>query len=219
MDSSTDINKDPLGTTAGVGGATSFASDFDMSAINEAVAAGGDADTIQNTFDVNDIDLDNTPTSDAELQNQLNKDPNMSLANSSDSIATIDPIAAATAPAPKEPAATFVDGDLMDEPVEEEPATIADLANNAEENLAIDPITNEPVETPVMEPLNDSNEEAVSPEVKEEIAAEENEKAPEQAPAAAAPVKKKSKMPIYIIAFLAVVAIAAVVIAVIVSQK
>ena len=38
MDPSTDINQDPL--TANENGATAFASDFDMSAINEAVAAG-----------------------------------------------------------------------------------------------------------------------------------------------------------------------------------
>ena len=41
MDSS-DNNQAPLNNDAG---ATSFASDFDMSAVNEAVAAGGEADT------------------------------------------------------------------------------------------------------------------------------------------------------------------------------
>ena len=52
MDPSTDIHQDPL--TMNDNGATSFASDFDMSAINEAVAAGGEANQIQNSFDVND---------------------------------------------------------------------------------------------------------------------------------------------------------------------
>jgi len=87
MDSSTDINQDPL--AANDTGATSFDPAFDMTAINEAVAAGGEADNIQNTFDVNSIDLTNTPTSDADLQRQLADNPNMSLANSSESTVPI----------------------------------------------------------------------------------------------------------------------------------
>lgn len=104
---------------------------LDMDAINEAVAAtANDGNNIQNTFDVNDISLDNTPTSDAELKQQMADNPDMSLAGgaSADAAApagavdftnTADPIdspAAAPAAADK-PAETagFVDGDISNE--------------------------------------------------------------------------------------------------------
>ena len=109
MDPSTDVNQDPL--NAKDGGATSYSPDFDMSAINEAVAAGGEADNIQNPFDVNDINLSNTPTTDAELQSQLKDNPDMNLAGAD--------VAGSTAgqpePQPSVAAATFVSGDLTDE--------------------------------------------------------------------------------------------------------
>ena len=54
---------------------------LDMSAIDFAVAATeGQGNNIQQTFDVDSISLDNTPTSDADLQRQLSQDPEMSLA-------------------------------------------------------------------------------------------------------------------------------------------
>ena len=53
---------------------------LDMSAIDFAVAATeGQGNNIQQTFDVDSISLDNTPTSDADLQRQLSQDPEMSL--------------------------------------------------------------------------------------------------------------------------------------------
>lgn len=132
MDPSTNINQDPF--AASNGGATSFASDFDMSAINEAVAAGGETPNIQNTFDANDINLDNTPTTDKDLEQQLADNPNMNLANSIDSSVP----SGATTEAPKATsAASFVSGDLEDAPAEPKPAeapeektTVADLANS-----------------------------------------------------------------------------------------
>ena len=132
MDPSTNINQDPL--AASNGGATSFAPDFDMSAINEAVAAGGETPNIQNTFDANDINLDNTPTTDKDLEQQLADNPNMNLANSIDSSVP----SGATTEAPKATsAASFVGGDLEDAPAEPKPAetpeektTVADLANS-----------------------------------------------------------------------------------------
>jgi len=218
MDPSTDINQDPI---SGGKGATSFASDFDMSAINEAVAAGGEADKIQNTFDVNDIELDNTPTTDADLQRQLSDDPSMSLASSSNSAVAASaaptsvqsaPVTAATSE-PKEPAATFVDGDLENEPADdsapaEAPATIADLANSADDIFLKDPIDDMPA-APAAE-----EEKPATGEAKETV-----EETPAQTSVASAPVKKKSKLPIYIIVALVVVAAAAVTIAVIVSAK
>lgn len=104
---------------------------LDMDAINEAVAAtANEGNNIQNTFDVNDISLDNVPTSDAELQKQMADNPNMSLANGGDATTdassgpvdftnTTDPInnaATSDGGAPKsEEAAGFVDGDLTNE--------------------------------------------------------------------------------------------------------
>lgn len=55
--------------------------ELDMDAINAAVnASAGNDPNLQNSFDVNDISLDNTPTSAAELQQQMEKNPEMSLA-------------------------------------------------------------------------------------------------------------------------------------------
>lgn len=103
--------------------------DMDLSAINAAIAesANAAAQDLQNTFDVENISLDNTPTTDAELAAQQAADPNLSLAGApaaepaANSAAT--PVATPTAtPAPAAPAqqapetAGFVDGDLMDDP-------------------------------------------------------------------------------------------------------
>ena len=78
---------------------------LDMDAINAAVAATeNEGNKIQNTFDVNDISLDNTPTSDAELEKQMADNPDMNLA-----------------------------GGASDEPAEPAaPATPADYTNNSD---------------------------------------------------------------------------------------
>ena len=54
---------------------------LDMDAINAAVnASAGNDPNLQGTFDVNDISLDDTPTTAAELEQQMKKNPEMSLA-------------------------------------------------------------------------------------------------------------------------------------------
>lgn len=55
--------------------------ELDMDAINAAVnATAGNDPNLQNAFDVNDISLDDTPTTAAELEQQMQKNPEMSLA-------------------------------------------------------------------------------------------------------------------------------------------
>ena len=55
--------------------------ELDMDAINAAVnATAGNDPNLQGTFDVNDISLDDTPTTAAELEQQMQKNPEMSLA-------------------------------------------------------------------------------------------------------------------------------------------
>lgn len=105
---------------------------LDMDAINAAVAATeNDGNKIQNTFDVNDITLDNTPTSDAELKQQMADNPDMNLAGGAvdapvepaapvDLSSASDPLSTpATNPKPEnqKPAETagFVDGDISNE--------------------------------------------------------------------------------------------------------
>jgi hypothetical protein len=241
MDPSTDINQDPL--AAGDTGATSFAPDFDMSAINEAVAAGGESSNIQNSFDVNDINLENTPTSDAELEQQLKDEPNMSLANSADS----NLASAATEPTTP-PVAGFVDGDLTDEPVATDDATAstppADINSDPLDGFeaAVAAATPDDAATPAETPV-----ESLSAETPAETPAEETPAEPatiadlanaandptiteapdavppsdiqpsEAKPANAAAEAGKSKAPTYILVALAIVAVTAVIIALFVS--
>ena len=126
---------------------------IDLDAINEAIAESEKAPAQQNSFDVNDIDLENTPTTDAELQEQLNQDPNMSLAGGSSDggAATETPLSAPEVAAQHEPVAPvagFVDGDLMDDPEapapEPEPtpdyaAREADPVESFDENAPVAP--------------------------------------------------------------------------------
>ncbi len=70
---------------------------LDMDAINAAVnASAGNDPNLQNTFDVNDISLDDTPTTAAELEQQMKKNPEMSLAGSviDNSVSTEDAVKA-----------------------------------------------------------------------------------------------------------------------------
>jgi hypothetical protein len=242
MDPSTNINQDPL--AASNGGATSFAPDFDMSAINEAVAAGGETPNIQNTFDANDINLDNTPTTDKDLEQQLADNPNMNLANSIDSSVP----SGATTEAPKATlAASFVGGDLEDAPAEPKPAeapeektTVADLANS----LSSEPAEEAPSATEELSVSQDdaligaSSEGADGRPVAMDDQARPDETttqndfmappapapettSPTAAPETTAPVAagvaapKKSNVPMIILIALAMVAVAAVVVAVI----
>ena len=104
---------------------------MDLSAINEAIAASADeaSKAPQQSFDVKDISLDNTPTTDAELKQQQEKTPDLNLANSGSATsatadsttvaattpATATPSASAAADKPAAPAASFIDGDIMDD--------------------------------------------------------------------------------------------------------
>ncbi len=106
--------------------AVSASNDMDLSAINAAIteSANAAAQDLQNTFDVENISLDNTPTTDAELAAQQAADPNLSLAGtpaatSAPAPAPADPAATPASAAPAQQAAEtagFVDGDLMDDP-------------------------------------------------------------------------------------------------------
>ena len=124
---------------------------MDLSAINEAIAASADeaSKAPQQTFDVNDISLDNTPTTDAGLEQQQAKDPNMSLANSgaapsaaaAPAPATAEPAAPAdSAEKPAAPAAAFVDGDIVDEAPAEAEAESAPAPEPNYDALNADPL-------------------------------------------------------------------------------
>ncbi len=63
---------------------------IDANAINEAViTAEGSSPKIQNTFNVNDISLNDVPTTQEELDRRLDENPNMNLAGDAD--ATVNP--------------------------------------------------------------------------------------------------------------------------------
>ncbi len=100
---------------------TSGGVELDMDAINAAVdATAGQGPNLQNTFDVDKISLDNTPTTNDELQHQLAEDPNMSLANSgsaSVSATMATPVAQASAPV-QAPVGQSVDAQSMQAPTE-----------------------------------------------------------------------------------------------------
>ncbi|MBP5656457.1 hypothetical protein J6X15_02635 [Candidatus Saccharibacteria bacterium] len=129
---------------------------FDMDAINEAIAATGGKDpNLQTTFDVNSISLDDVPQSQDELDKRMKEDPEMSLAGGSGEIdpgpntavdltqnaSSNDPLMG-DAPAGDKadtPAATFVDGDIIDE--DEKPAEKTEAAPSYD-NINTDPLAN-----------------------------------------------------------------------------
>lgn len=215
MDPNTDINQDPVAATDT--GATSFTPNFDMTAINEAVAAGPAAD---------EIPADPTATPAGSVAPSDPYEP---------AAAPADPTAAPAEEQPQAPVAGFVDGDLTNDapvapttpepvatdpveafsatpedtvgevpivPQEAEPTTIADLANNTDAPMAA------PAAAPV-EPIASTEPAApVTPEP-----------TPAPAPAPIDPTVPagKSKVPTYVLIGLALVAVVSVVIAVIVS--
>ncbi len=219
MDPNTDINQDPVAATDT--GATSFTPNFDMTAINEAVAAGPAAD---------EIPADPAAPADPVASS----DPYGSAAATAEpTAAPVDSVAAPAEEQPQAPVAGFVDGDLTNDapvapttpepvatdpveafsatpedvvgevpvaPQEAEPTTIADLANNTDAPMAA------PAAAPV-EPITPTEPAApVTP-------------APAPAPAPINPTVPagKSKVPTYVLIGLALVAVVSVVIAVIVS--
>ena len=221
MDPNTDINQDPVAATDT--GATSFTPNFDMTAINEAVAAGPAAD---------EIPADPAAPADPVAPS----DPyEAAAAPAEPTAAPVDSVAAPAEEQPQAPVAGFVDGDLTNDapvasttpepvvtdpveafsatpedtvgevpvaPQEAEPTTIADLANNADAPMAA------PAAAPV-EPIAPTEPAApVTPEP-----------APAPTPAPIDPTVPagKSKVPTYVLIGLALVAVVSVVIAVIVS--
>ncbi len=127
---------------------------LDMDAINEAIAAEGGKDpNLQNTFDVGDISLDDVPQSQDELDKRMKEDPEMSLAGgSSDTDApttavdltsqnnsAADPLAAGAEKEESAPAASFVDGDIIDETAE---TSAPETSTPSYDNINTDPLTN-----------------------------------------------------------------------------
>ena len=153
-------------------------SDMDLQAINQAITASANeaVQEQQNSFDVNSISLDNTPTSDAELKAQMDKDPNMSLAGS-----TTSPSAApAAAPQPSAPsgAAGFVDGDLQNEPDAEPKEPVSEKEYSAR---AADPVDSFDENSPAMptdieETKTKDGEEKDDPESKDGDSEKEGDK-------------------------------------------
>ena len=73
--------------------ATQAPNGLDMDAINAAVAASaGQGTPVETSYDVNNISLDNTPTTNAALEQQMQENPGMSLAGGP-SVSTQDPAA------------------------------------------------------------------------------------------------------------------------------
>lgn len=143
MDPNSGINQDPLagnGTTS----ATAFSPDIDMSAINAALVAHSNTPNIQNSFDVNDISLDNTPTSDADLERQLNDNPNMNLANSADSAPAANSIPSTPTDIPVQPPST----PTLDSAASLDSTTTPDLASELS-SIPTPDSTPEPEPTPL----------------------------------------------------------------------
>lgn len=103
--------------------------ELDMDAINAAVnaTAGVDA-SVQGAFDVNDISLDDTPTTAAELEQQMKQNPDMSLAGTviDKTVSTEDTVKAPTAKlaadvattTPQDPSIVADSADIATAPVE-----------------------------------------------------------------------------------------------------
>ena len=148
---SNSTNKNPAG----------FNSGLDVDAINFAVAYTENTSgtpVVQNTFDVNDIDLTNTPTTGAQLEGQLSENPNMNLANTAmtvdgtnydpqvtNQVTTPTPSSASQPEAePKSPeTAAFIEGDIVDKAdnnAETGDTTAADAAGAAASRPLSDPM-------------------------------------------------------------------------------
>ena len=210
MDQNPNQNNNPTADDS-VNSAKSFDSSFDMSAINDAVAMSGNADDMQKTFDVNEISLENTPTSNAELEQQLKDDPTMRLSGATEQEKApektpaedfdptkFDPVANSNiGEMPQSSsAASFIGGDIVEEKSEEKPADKPVQPANvdmSEAVLAADPVlqseshkeeTNTQAEVPKSEPQE-------SPEpVKLDEVEEKQETPAEPTPAASSSVEE-----------------------------
>ena len=228
MDSS-DTNQDPLQNDSG---ATSFAPGLDMSAINEAVAAGGEADTPVADGSISDAAAPNITTStdttesapQAEVAGFVDGDLANEAAPEAEPVAA-EPIAAdpiATDPITTDPVAADSSVDLSAEPNDLATPTepFADPATPAAEPAPeVEPVATESQtiadlanSAAAMNPADQSVTTAPA-------ATPPADMQPAQATPADAPTSKKSKTPTYILIGLALIAVVSVVIAVIVSQK
>ena len=169
--------------------------ELDMDAINAAVnaTAGVDA-SVQGTFDVNDISLDNTPTTAAELEQQMKQNPEMSLAGTviDKTVSTEDAVKAPTVKLSADVATT----------TPQDPSIIADSAEAAPAEATTEAPTETPAEAAPSAPeifFFYYGGEAIpdTPTVEELKAESEAEKAEEtkvdEAPAATPEAKKDEK--------------------------
>ncbi|MBR6168598.1 hypothetical protein IKQ74_01485 [Candidatus Saccharibacteria bacterium] len=196
----------------------------DMNAINEAIAATNDGGASSaSAFDINDISLDDVPSSQDELDRRLEQNPGMNLAGgpAADSAAAANPMPGTPAAAdaatmnndpaaekPAAPSASFVSGDIVDETEasDSQPAEV----HREYDNINTDPLANfetAPVSqaAPQVGPTNPSAAPTEAP-----AAAAPAAEQPAPAPAAADAITvpgRKSKTPIIIAAGLVVVAI------------
>ena len=108
--------------------------ELDMDAINAAVSATAGVDaSVQGAFDVNDISLDDTPTTAAELEQQMKQNPEMSLAGTviDKAVSTEDAVKASTVKlaadvattTPQDPSIVADSADTATAPAEAAPST------------------------------------------------------------------------------------------------
>lgn len=233
---STTANTNTDSAASDFGAPVSFTDETaDMSAINEAIATTSDAGTSpQAAFDINDISLDDVPSSQDELNRRLEQDPGMNLAGgpvadpATDPVAAVNPTLSAlsanaatmgnepAAEKPAAPSASFVSGDIVDDA--ETPETQTTEAPRQYDNINSDPLANfetAPISQAV--PQADPAGPSATPAAPAP-AAEQPAPAPAADAITAAP-GRKSKTPIIIVAGLVVVAIIVGVVVFLVTRK
>ncbi len=144
---------------------------LDMDAINAAVTATeGSNPNMQTSFNVNEISLDDVPQSQEELNNRLRANPKMNLAGGSNITDTTNPVATnlaqntvgdnlPTSEIPTEekksaPAATFVDGDIVDDTASSSASAETAPSYN---DINSDPLSNLEANTPELNTAAVSN--------------------------------------------------------------
>ena len=101
--------------------ASSFVEGIDMDAINDAVDASKFTTAeASDSINVEDIDLNDTPTTDEELNRQLEQDPNMSLAHSANFSATANSVVEAINDSQENMSSLAANLDRSEKPKEEE---------------------------------------------------------------------------------------------------
>ena len=101
--------------------ASSFVEGIDMDAINDAVDASKFTTAeASDSINVEDIDLNDTPTTDEALNRQLEQDPNMSLAHSANFSATTNSVVEAINDSQENMSSLAANLDRSEKPKEEE---------------------------------------------------------------------------------------------------